>query len=474
MKSKKYPLVFISIMVTVLIAVSSLMIWQYQQKVSGFESHQQALAKFQTRMTAMSIQRKIDNLREEMLALSHENFNIKNFNEFSEIEQIQEALHKRLKIFFPNMYAFTIANAHGEEIGGDIDFLIGDICRNDIKWTAKQISNEQAKPYEPMIHAKFNAFHFDMMLPVKLNGAEYVFFMSFLPDTLVEALHEHNISDHVPFLMNTSISQLIEAGLDGVRDKLLRNYYLTEQEQERIMSRSLIPGTKWEIVVVENPKIIEGFRQNELAQLAVIGFILLGLWLTILVIGIRFESRRSEHLNTFTKFSYEDDLTEASNRRKLEDFYENEVLGSKKSSQVRALLFIDVNKFKALNDAYGHLVGDDLLCEVANRLIDFLDRQDIVTRLSSDEFVVLVQNLNRYGGLPEISLEQLVQDIRELLAKPYRLQGQEIKSSASIGGILLSETEMSFEHALRRADKQMYRDKMRFEGKTDEVEEDYY
>lgn len=444
------------------------MVWQYQEKLANFKSHQQQMALYQAQMTSSSIQRKIDNIRQEMVALSYENFGIHDFNTFTEIDEVQQALNNRLKQFFPNMYAFTIADAHGEEIGGDIDFLVGDICRNDIKWTAQQIQKDKADiTYEPMIHAKFNAFHYDMMLPVQVNGQEMVFFMSFLPDSLVQALHEHKITEHVPFIINNSVSHLIEVGLEGVRDKLLRNYYLTDKEQDLTMARELIKGTKWDVVIVENPKVFNEFQHSELKIFIITWTVIFLFWLAILIIGVRLELRRNQRFNELTEYSFQDDLTGVANRRKLEHYFQSYLTGSSDAAKVRGLIYVDINKFKDINDAYGHLLGDDFLREVAHRLKDYFYETDVVTRLGSDEFVVLIRKLSRYGTIPEIALEKVIQEIRESLSEPYLLHGEEIESSASVGGIILDGGE-NFDDAVRRADKQMYRDKMLFDQKPND------
>lgn len=120
-----------------------------------------------------------------------------------------------------------------------------------------------------------------------------------------------------------------------------------------------------------------------------------------------------------------------------------------------ALLFIDLDGFKAINDTFGHAAGDQLLCEVARRLAACLRASDTARRYGGDEFVVLIPELD---GPP--ALEIAIHKIRRCIEKPYLICGTEVVVGASIGSTL-SPADGTVCHALiEKADAEMYRAKV--------------
>lgn len=119
-----------------------------------------------------------------------------------------------------------------------------------------------------------------------------------------------------------------------------------------------------------------------------------------------------------------------------------------------ALLFIDFDRFKFINDSLGHLVGDELLINIAQRFSAMLRETDLVARIGGDEFVLLIEETNGYHEATHIA-EKILHDLQT----PFRLRGQEIFISASIGILTGSATSESADVLLRNADIAMYRAK---------------
>jgi diguanylate cyclase (GGDEF)-like protein len=131
-----------------------------------------------------------------------------------------------------------------------------------------------------------------------------------------------------------------------------------------------------------------------------------------------------------------------------------------KQNYLFAVLFIDLDRFKMINDSLGHAIGDQLLCEIASRLTACLGSNDIVARLGGDEFVVLLEDIKIKDYIVSIA-----QHILQELSTPFNLAGREIFTSASIG-IALSTTSFNHpEDLLRDADLAMYRAKMQGRGR---------
>ena len=177
------------------------------------------------------------------------------------------------------------------------------------------------------------------------------------------------------------------------------------------------------------------------------------------------ERRRIEQ--EIQRLAFYDPLTGLPNRRLLHDRLEHSLLGSRRHHLHGALLLLDLDNFKPLNDHYGHDAGDNLLIEVAKRLQACVRASDTVARLGGDEFVVLIAELD---SETQTSLEQAAQiagKMQESLMLPYLLtlrrdEGQDHiqhQCSASIGVALFSPPEQQVSDILQRADQAMYRAK---------------
>ncbi len=119
-----------------------------------------------------------------------------------------------------------------------------------------------------------------------------------------------------------------------------------------------------------------------------------------------------------------------------------------------SVLFIDLDRFKYVNDSLGHLIGDQLLIGIASRLRECMRPPDIVARLGGDEFMILVE-----GRYYSEKITQISHRIQRQFDQPFDLYGQEVYSSASIGILRASENHMTSEDVMRDADTAMYQAK---------------
>lgn len=119
-----------------------------------------------------------------------------------------------------------------------------------------------------------------------------------------------------------------------------------------------------------------------------------------------------------------------------------------------SVLFIDLDRFKYVNDSLGHVLGDDLLKEIAARLRDCMRPSDVVARLGGDEFTILVEG--RYG---ENEVSRIAERIHRKFGIPFNLQGHEVYSSASIGILHATDKHRTPEDVMRDADTAMYQAK---------------
>ena len=149
-----------------------------------------------------------------------------------------------------------------------------------------------------------------------------------------------------------------------------------------------------------------------------------------------------------------DALTGLPNRVLMLEMLEHAFRGSRRSGHTSAVFFIDLDRFKEVNDTYGHQIGDRLLVAVAQRVSQALRPGDSVGRLSGDEFLVLCE------GLEDSSDADLIASrLRQELARPFNLSGVTVRITASIGIAVTGHGSDGAEALLHDADFAMYRNK---------------
>ena len=149
-----------------------------------------------------------------------------------------------------------------------------------------------------------------------------------------------------------------------------------------------------------------------------------------------------------------DRLTGLPNRNVFQDRLEHAIRQAHRSGLPLALLFIDLDLFKEINDTMGHEMGDVLLQQVGQRLLGFVRDSDTVARLGGDEFIIILSDLHDIDAVTDVANK-----IRTDLARPFRLDGELAYISASIGITLYPRDARSASELLRNADQAMYQSK---------------
>ena len=173
------------------------------------------------------------------------------------------------------------------------------------------------------------------------------------------------------------------------------------------------------------------------------------------VTDLRRANEEIEHL------AFYDPLTGLPNRRLLLDRLGQALVLSQRSGKVGALLFLDLDHFKDLNDTLGHEVGDELLQAVAQRLLANVRVADTVARLGGDEFVVMLSDLSTSTQEAAALAQRIGEKILRGLSEPYVLRGHTHQGAASIGATLFGASAQSAIELLRQADIAMYQVKAR-------------
>ncbi|MEW6165963.1 MAG: EAL domain-containing protein [Pseudomonadota bacterium] len=159
------------------------------------------------------------------------------------------------------------------------------------------------------------------------------------------------------------------------------------------------------------------------------------------------------------RLAYFDPLTQLPNRRLLQERLRQALAAASRRHSTGAVLFIDLDNFKTLNDTRGHDLGDMLLTEVGRRLRASVRTEDFIARLGGDEFVVLLEDLHGSPSEAAAQAEAVGQKILEAIGQPFHLGAHEHHTTTSVGVCLFDGARESVEEILKRADAAMYRAK---------------
>jgi len=146
-----------------------------------------------------------------------------------------------------------------------------------------------------------------------------------------------------------------------------------------------------------------------------------------------------------------DQLTGLANRHNFEDHFLRAINSCKRRKQKMALLYIDLNDFKIINDSLGHQMGDKILSVTASIIMDVIRIDDMACRFGGDEFVVLLENINHASNA-----KRVIQELHDTFREVTYLEGKNVKLSASIGCSIFPDEGQNLVELMKCADRKMY------------------
>jgi diguanylate cyclase (GGDEF)-like protein len=165
-------------------------------------------------------------------------------------------------------------------------------------------------------------------------------------------------------------------------------------------------------------------------------------------------SKHKEIEENLTRLAYYDSLTGLPNLRLFQDRYSQSLLSAKRYQRKLAVLYLDLDDFKLINDEYGHAVGDELLKTVAARLSHCVRDPDTVCRLGGDEFLILLQQFEQTEDI-----EKVAQRVIDALNNRFQIQHNDISITCSMGAAIYPQDGIEGEALLEIADAAMYQAK---------------
>lgn len=165
-------------------------------------------------------------------------------------------------------------------------------------------------------------------------------------------------------------------------------------------------------------------------------------------------TERKQYEETISHLAYHDHLTGLPNRIHFRDRLTLALAQAKTNDEMLAVVFVDLDRFKEINDTLGHFCGDEVLREVAQRLRSILRQSDAVARMGGDEFILLLPCIKSRESVTVIT-DKIIAAIEE----PLVLEGEVFTISASIGVALFPDAAMDIDDLLQKADQNMYQAK---------------
>ncbi len=188
-------------------------------------------------------------------------------------------------------------------------------------------------------------------------------------------------------------------------------------------------------------------------------------------------SRQVEVITQAEFCAYHDPLTKLPNRRLLTEHIDKSLALSSRNNFISALVFLDLDGFKKINDQFGHQVGDRVLVEVARRLVDHIRSEDIVSRHGGDEFVIFLQDIAANKAQAKVHVQKIIEKIRQNFVTPIEINEQLFQIGCSFGVSILSGNWNTSAFAIHEADMAMYQAKKLKQNKlvfSDELYVDWY
>ncbi|MDI1308837.1 MAG: PAS domain S-box protein [Methylotenera sp.] len=167
-------------------------------------------------------------------------------------------------------------------------------------------------------------------------------------------------------------------------------------------------------------------------------------------------SERKKSEEEIYNLAFYDSLSKLPNRRLMIDRLDHALVASARNSQYGALLYLDIDHFKHLNDTKGHHYGDLLVIQIAERLKACLRESDTVARFGGDEFIIMLENISDKADLTALSIQKVCDKIVLAFNSPFLLEGFEYYTSASIGMTMFHGRESNRKALLTQADMAMY------------------
>lgn len=375
---------------------------------------------------------------------------------------LYHTLFNRLQRLFPEAQSFIISDQSGNELFEDLKHIVGKQCQTDLKRFSEQPDINIVR-----LHSSKTFKHIDIMSQFQdLEDSTHSFLVNYPADYISHLLKRYQFPHTQHLLVSANNPGRIEFTPEAYRHQQGSDDFQWDQPIEKLKKlpfvvTSKVPNSQWLLLTyTDNEKLMqdkETLKQRLLHDAGMITLLALLLF-PVLLYFLNQQQKASQEINYLATH---DALTDLYNRWQFINLLMQLLKIAHREQEAVSLIFIDLNKFKPVNDTYGHEAGDLVLKTVAQRLQQVLREVDIIARLGGDEFIVALPNLAK----PE-AINKVLSKIQAAIEEPITLEnGKQVHISASLGVVTYLEdtpvTQELVDELINRADKRMYDDKIK-------------
>ncbi len=279
---------------------------------------------------------------------------------------------------------------------------------------------------------------------IKESEEKYRYLVDVSPEAIVIYQNEKIM------FANAAVEKLVGANSSAeiigksVFDFLPRNFWTTASQQtKKFLNNNLVNFYEYKLKKLSGEEIdVEATGKKITYQNE-----------QMILVMIKDVSERKKLDEQIKYMAFHDSLTNLPNRNMLNDSLEKAIYQAKKNGQTMGIIFLDLDRFKLINDTFGHEFGDLVLKQIAKRLSSCTRKQDLLIRHGGDEFIILMKNTNRK------SVKVIAEKIVKEFAEPLDISDREIFSSASLGIAMYPFDGSDAKTLITKADKAMYQAK---------------
>jgi len=341
----------------------------------------------------------------------------------------------RTEIKESNLFALIGKNGQGS-----LQHITGDFlpdCKTEIATIVKAGTQNQL-----FLHRSEKSVHFDLLQPLtSTSGKGEYFFVSFKPTVFTEILKKYQLPHQQLFLMRSDHIGQIELSTES-GDKNQTSVSMNKEEIKNFDFIRDIPNTRWQLAIRLDPKYNQSLFIQGLTKALIIWILLTTL---IYAFYRQQKNRIKKNYQMMQELAFKDNhdqLTGLANRTNFERHLVSyiETNFKSKSHGNGVVIHIDIDKFQVINNSYGYAAGDKFLYQVSLKLIDFLPKDTIISRLGNDEFALLLPSLDHQHA------KECAHSIRLLIQNIHIFElSEETTITASIGVLMLDKSIVNTE-----------------------------
>ena len=435
--------------ISLLVIAGALSVWVVQRYQEAFISDQVLLANHATRGIAHNISFYVEQQQNIAMNLSdHQRPLLNALMENPEDKQASAKLILEMRDHLPGSFALGIADKNGQLVYNIGTRKIGKKCRSNLALYAQ---GNKFLPEMIISHSvNSGAPHFDTIASFNGEHSDGILFVSFDLTSLIDILSYTSIPNQTMLLVSKSNPRQIEISHTAVGESHEYGHTLDAEAMKRVLHEAPVIGTDWKMVAIADANYFMVHKSQAIYTIAA-AYSTLALIILIFVwrlLGENIYSRSLKHQASH------DSLTGLVNRREFDLRLKQAIDSAGHYGHISTLCYMDLDYFKAVNDAVGHHAGDELLRQITRLMQDELRGRDTLARLGGDEFGLLLEHCTEDEAV--LVTQKIIDAINE-----YRFSWQEniFKVGISIGITAITVDAKDAGELLRQADQACYKAK---------------